>query len=87
MPKGYQAVGTNVKMQVKGDELTIKVDLSKKGKTSQSGKSKVIASLPGRTFYLADFDLPKFGIAFNLFKVKKLRESSTKREEHSESSE
>ena len=71
----FRKIGNNVQAMVDGDELTIKVDLSKKGKTSQSGKSKVIASLPGRTFYLEDFNMPKYGLAFNLFKVKKLRQS------------
>ena len=72
----YRKIGNNVQAMVEDDTLHLKIDLSKKGKTSQSGKSKVIASLPGRTFYLEDFELPKYGLAFNLFKVKKLRQPS-----------
>lgn len=37
----------NVKMEVKGSTLTITVDLSKEGKTSGSGKNRLIASTGG----------------------------------------
>jgi len=38
---------TNVKMEKKGNVLTITVDLSKKGTPSSTGKSLVIASTQG----------------------------------------
>lgn len=37
----------NVKMEVKGNKLTIEVDLSKKGTPSKSGKSQVLATTHG----------------------------------------
>lgn len=39
----------NVEITVKGNELTIKVDLSKKFGKSSSGKSEIIASTEGNS--------------------------------------
>lgn len=39
--------GINVKYEIKGSELTIKVDLSKDFGPSKSGKTKTIASTSG----------------------------------------
>lgn len=38
---------TNVAYDIKGNILTIKIDISQKGETSTSGKSVVIASTKG----------------------------------------
>lgn len=59
---------SNVQMEVKGNKLTITVDLSAKGETSGSGKSEVIASTKGNV------DVPgaagvKLGL--NVYKPKK----------------
>jgi hypothetical protein len=37
----------NIKMTQKGDILTIEIDTSKRGKTSTSGKSVIVASTSG----------------------------------------
>ena len=43
----YFITMTNVAYDIKGNILTIKIDISQKGETSTSGKSVVIASTKG----------------------------------------
>ena len=57
----------NVKLNKKGDILTISVDLSKSGEPSKSGKSIVIASSKGNIPLEVDKD---FFIGLNIYKLK-----------------
>lgn len=57
---------TNVKIEKKGEKLTIEVDLSVKGSPSKSGKSLVIASSEGNK--LIDPD-KKIYLGLNVYKT------------------
>ena len=65
-------LGENIKARIKGDKLTLTIDLSKKGKKSKTGKSMVIAST-GRMTYLRDLgeEYEHHGLGLNLFQVRK----------------
>ena len=62
----------NVRIKTDGKKLTIEIDLTKKGHTSKSGKSRVIAGLGARPTYLGDLGkgFEKYGLTLNLFKIK-----------------
>jgi len=56
----------NCTMTVKGNELTIKVDLSKKGAPSKSGKSTVIGSTSGNAICPTK---PNVRVGLNVFEL------------------
>ena len=47
MANEVQVIGTNVKMEIKGNIMTISIDLSEEHGMSSSGKTKVVATTSG----------------------------------------
>ena len=84
MPKAN--IGTNIEAKIKGDKLTLTIDLSQKGSKSKSGKSYVLAST-GRMSYLGDLgeDFQYHGLSLNCFKIRS-KYRRKRRKQRSESS-
>jgi len=62
-------LGSNVKAEVKGDILTLTIDLSVSGETSKSGKSTVIGSTQGNK--TLEHSGGKVSVGLNVYRPKK----------------
>ena len=76
-------IGENISAKVVDNTLVLEIDVSVKGRESNTKKSKIIATSAGSK-YLRDLGMEKFGLNLNLFKVKK---AYKKEDSSSESSE
>jgi hypothetical protein len=61
-----RSLGNNVKYDVDGDTLTLKIDLSEEGCLSRSGKSRVIASTAGTGYVISD----QYHVSVTVYKPK-----------------
>ena len=75
-----ERLGPNLSGTVEGDTLVLRIKLTNKGRTSGSGKSKVLAKTADRVQFLDGLgsDYSNYGLILNLFRAKKSKSKKRK---------